>query len=77
MYNIYFLQGKIPMKILQVHSTFHDYMGLKSVTFQPPDPRFYFINAKEDIEDRNGDTLLVLEPQTNNTVCYTSLFARL
>lgn len=59
------------MKILQVHSTFHDYMGLKSVTFQPRDPRFYFINAKEDIVDMNGDSLLVLEPQTNNTVSKT------
>ena len=63
----------MPMKVLQVHSTFHDYMGLKSVQFQPPDSRFYFINAKTDTEDRNADTLLVLEPQTNNTVSWTSV----
>ncbi|XP_052281424.1 LOW QUALITY PROTEIN: transmembrane protein 131-like [Dreissena polymorpha] len=60
--------GKIPMKVLQVHSTFHEYMGLKSVMFQPPDPRFYFVSSKENMQNINSEQLLVLEPQTNNTI---------
>ncbi|XP_052793068.1 transmembrane protein 131-like isoform X2 [Mya arenaria] len=60
--------GKIPMKVLQVHSTFHDYMGLKSVLFQPADPRFYFVMNKNEYEAVTGDKMLVLEPQTNNTI---------
>lgn len=62
------LQGRIPMKILQVHSTFHDQMVFKSVTFQPADQRWYFVNAKEENVSGNGNNLLILEPQTNNTV---------
>ncbi|XP_053399004.1 transmembrane protein 131-like isoform X2 [Mercenaria mercenaria] len=60
--------GRIPMKILQVHSTFHDQMVFKSVTFQPPDHRWYFVNAKEENVSSNGNSLLILEPQTNNTI---------
>ncbi|WAQ99558.1 TM131-like protein [Mya arenaria] len=64
----YQAEGKIPMKVLQVHSTFHDYMGLKSVLFQPADPRFYFVMNKNEYEAVTGDKMLVLEPQTNNTI---------
>ncbi|XP_060574251.1 transmembrane protein 131-like isoform X2 [Ruditapes philippinarum] len=60
--------GRIPTKILQVHSTFHDQMVFKSVTFQPPDHRWYFVSAKEENASVNGNSLLILEPQTNNTI---------
>ena len=56
------------MKILQVHSTFHVQTQLKSVMFQPPDPRFIFINTIEEKSDFENNKKLVLEPQTNNTV---------
>jgi hypothetical protein len=36
------VQGKSPFKVLQIHSTFHDFMEVTQVTFQPPDSRFYF-----------------------------------
>jgi len=58
----------VPMKVLQVHSTFPTYTGLKSVMFQPPDPRFYFDMNKNEYEHITGDKMLVLEPDTNNTV---------
>ncbi|KAL4230243.1 hypothetical protein ACF0H5_010629 [Mactra antiquata] len=59
--------GKIPMKVLQVHSTFHDEMIFKSVSFQPPDYRWYFVSTRDN-NHSTSDKLLYLQPQTNNTI---------
>ena len=32
----------VDYRVLQIHSTFRDYMEVIGVTFQPPDSRFYY-----------------------------------
>ncbi|KAL3880716.1 hypothetical protein ACJMK2_032934, partial [Sinanodonta woodiana] len=52
--------GKIPYKVLQIHSTFEDYMAVKKIAFQPPDLRFYY--QKPEVEQ------IVLSPQQTNII---------
>ncbi|XP_076446798.1 transmembrane protein 131-like isoform X2 [Babylonia areolata] len=51
--------GKVPYKVLQIHSTFHDFMEVTQVTFQPQDMRFFF--------QPHNDTVL-LQPQEPSVV---------
>ncbi|XP_052077045.1 transmembrane protein 131-like isoform X3 [Mytilus californianus] len=52
--------GKVPYKVLQIYSSFRDFMEVTSVSFQPSDTRFYF-------EPPNNERIL-LEPFKNNIV---------
>ncbi|XP_071088410.1 transmembrane protein 131-like isoform X1 [Haliotis cracherodii] len=52
--------GKIPYKVLQIHSTFSEYMEVTQVMFQPADRRFYFV-------PQNHNTVL-LQPHEHNVV---------
>ncbi|KAK0064719.1 transmembrane protein 131 [Biomphalaria pfeifferi] len=52
--------GRVPYKVLQIHSTFDDYMEVTQVTFQPADNRFYFI-------PQNSNTVL-LQPHEHSIV---------
>lgn len=52
--------GRVPYKVLQIHSTFDDYMEVTQVTFQPADTRFYFI-------PQNSNTVL-LQPHEHSIV---------
>ncbi|XP_046566823.1 transmembrane protein 131-like, partial [Haliotis rubra] len=52
--------GKIPYKVLQIHSTFSEYMEVTQVVFQPADRRFYFV-------PQNHNTIL-LQPHEHNVV---------
>ncbi|KAH9505685.1 hypothetical protein Btru_055497, partial [Bulinus truncatus] len=52
--------GRIPYKVLQIHSTFDDYMEVTQVMFQPADTRFYFI-------PQNSNTVL-LQPHEHSIV---------
>ncbi|KAK7503847.1 hypothetical protein BaRGS_00004970, partial [Batillaria attramentaria] len=52
--------GKVPYKVLKINSTFHDYMEVTQVTFQPQDMRFYFL-------PHNADTVL-LQPEEASVV---------
>ncbi|XP_059172508.1 transmembrane protein 131-like isoform X2 [Physella acuta] len=52
--------GRVPYKVLQIHSTFDDYMEVTQVTFQPADTRFYFI-------PQNSNTVL-LKPHEHSIV---------
>lgn len=52
-------QGKVPYKVLQIHSTFQDYMVVTQVTFQPQDMRFYF---------QEQDSNIILKPQAATVV---------
>lgn len=54
------MQGKIPYKVLQINSTFHGYMEVTQVIFQPQDSRFYF-------QPHNPHTVL-LKPQEASIV---------
>lgn len=60
------LQGRIPYKVLQIRSTFDDYMEVTQVTFQPPDLRFYYV-------PQNGNTVL-LQPHEQNIVSHIAVF---
>ncbi|XP_070197652.1 transmembrane protein 131-like isoform X2 [Littorina saxatilis] len=51
--------GKVPYKVLQIHSTFQDYMVVTQVTFQPQDMRFYF---------QEQDSNIILKPQAATVV---------
>ncbi|XP_005095325.1 transmembrane protein 131 isoform X2 [Aplysia californica] len=52
--------GRVPFKVLQIHSTFDDYMEVTQVTFQPADTRFYFV-------PQNSNTVL-LQPHEHSIV---------
>ena len=58
----FLLQGRVPYKVLQIHSTFDDYMEVTQVTFQPADPRFYFV-------PQNSNTVL-LQPHEHSIVSF-------
>lgn len=57
-HNVY--PGKVPYKVLQIHSTFEEQMEVTRVAFEPPDSRFYF--------ERMGKDPIILEPQKNNII---------
>ncbi|RUS80317.1 hypothetical protein EGW08_011918, partial [Elysia chlorotica] len=40
--------GRAPHKVLQIRSTFDDFMEVTQVTFQPPDSRFFFVPLKSN-----------------------------
>lgn len=50
----------MPYKVVQIHSTFDDYMEVTKVAFQPADVRFYFI-------PQNSNTVL-LQPHEHTIV---------
>ncbi|OWF37267.1 transmembrane protein 131-like isoform X2 [Mizuhopecten yessoensis] len=52
--------GNIPYRVMQIYSTFREYMTVTGVSFQPSDPRFYY---KPTNTDR-----IVLEPLHNTVV---------
>ncbi|BFZ14499.1 hypothetical protein BsWGS_17535 [Bradybaena similaris] len=52
--------GRVPYKVVQIHSTFDDYMEVTKVAFQPEDVRFYFI-------PQNSNTVL-LQPHEHTIV---------
>ncbi|XP_041357021.1 transmembrane protein 131-like isoform X2 [Gigantopelta aegis] len=52
--------GKIPFKVLQIHSTFEDMMEVTQVTFQPADTRFHFVPQ--------NDNIVLLKPHEHNVV---------
>ncbi|XP_029658546.1 transmembrane protein 131 isoform X2 [Octopus sinensis] len=52
--------GKIPYKVLQIHSTFEAYMKVTQVSFRPADSRFYYRPA--------SDGQVILEPLKYNRI---------
>ena len=56
-------QGKVPYKVLQIHSTFEEQLNVTRVAFEPPDSRFYFESASQEP--------IILEPEKNNIVSST------
>ncbi|ESO93808.1 hypothetical protein LOTGIDRAFT_228573 [Lottia gigantea] len=52
--------GKTPFKVLQINSTFKNYMEVTQVTFNPADTRFYFIPQ--------NDNVVLLKPGEPNVV---------
>ncbi|GAB1597873.1 transmembrane protein 131-like isoform X1 [Argonauta hians] len=52
--------GKIPYKVLQIHSTFEAYMKVTQVSFRPADSRFYYKPA--------SDGQVILEPLKYNRI---------
>ncbi|CAG5136465.1 unnamed protein product, partial [Candidula unifasciata] len=52
--------GRVPYKVVQIHSTFDDYMEVTKVSFQPADVRFYFL-------PQNSNTVL-LQPHEHTIV---------
>ncbi|XP_064610189.1 transmembrane protein 131-like isoform X2 [Liolophura sinensis] len=52
--------GKIPFKVLKIHSSFENYMEVRQVTFQPPDSRFYY--------EPPGPNPVQLEPQEDTVI---------
>ncbi|GFS24444.1 transmembrane protein 131-like isoform X4, partial [Elysia marginata] len=51
--------GRAPHKVLQIRSTFDDFMEVTQVTFQPPDSRFFFV-------PHNGNKILLQPHQLSN-----------
>ncbi|KAK6172925.1 hypothetical protein SNE40_016488 [Patella caerulea] len=52
--------GRTPYKVLQINSTFKDYMEVTQVTFNPADTRFYFVPE--------NDNIVILQPGEPNVV---------
>ncbi|XP_061164811.1 transmembrane protein 131-like isoform X1 [Saccostrea echinata] len=51
--------GMVDYRVLQIHSTFRDYMEVIGVTFQPPDSRFYY-------EPPSTERILLIPDKPNN-----------
>ncbi|KAL5012217.1 hypothetical protein ScPMuIL_010768 [Solemya velum] len=52
--------GKIPYRVLQIHSTFESHMQITRVSFQPNDPRFIY--------QPPSNAPVILEPHENNLI---------
>jgi hypothetical protein len=55
----FLFQGMVDYRVLQIHSTFREYMEVTGVTFQPSDSRFYY-------EPPNTERILLVPDKPNN-----------
>ena len=56
---IILFQGMVDYRVLQMHSTFEDWMEVTGVSFNPPDSRFYY-------EPPSQERILLVPGKANN-----------